>query len=269
MKFSIITASVNSARTIGACLASVDAQSFGDWEHLLVDGASIDGTLESIRARPDPRRHLVSEPDSGIYDAWNKGIRRAKGDYLLFLNSDDELFDRDVLRDLASTLDKKGNPSIVHGHLLAVEPQSGYSYLDGRPANLESFLYRMDFCTLASLVRRDVFERVGGYDERYAISADYDWAIRLFRGLPPSDIVFVDRVITRFCLGGRSNTSQDRAYQEIDEIVSRHFPAKSLARYRRHAARLRTIRRALPLARRTGLLWLWRQWKVRCGPGAA
>lgn len=94
MKISIITVTYNSASTISDCIASVDIQTYPNIEHIIVDGVSIDKTIEMVNLQPNKVEKLISEPDAGIYDAKNKGIRIATGDIIGILNSDDLLYDK-------------------------------------------------------------------------------------------------------------------------------------------------------------------------------
>lgn len=265
MRISVVTACFNSSRTIGACLRSVASQSYPDVEHLVIDGGSSDATADSVRSYGRHGIRFWSEPDRGIYDAWNKGVRRASGDYVVILNSDDRFHDEGVLASVAERIRASGRPSVIYGKLLAREEGSGYEYIDGRPADLNSFLYRMDFCTLATAIRRDVFERVGYFDERYRIASDYDWAIRLFKTVPAEELVFFDRILTDFSVGGVSNREYRKAYAEIDEIVRRHFPWRLYLRHKAYAMGLLAVKAVLPALRAAGVLALWRQ--IR--PGSA
>ena len=97
MKFSIITVSYNSAKTIEDTINSVDNQSYRDFEHLIIDGKSTDGTLDLLARYENPKRRIISEVDKGLYDAMNKGIELAKGDYIFFLNADDYLANSNAL----------------------------------------------------------------------------------------------------------------------------------------------------------------------------
>lgn len=263
MKISVVTACFNSARTIGECLRSVAVQSHPHIEHLVIDGGSRDGTAEVVRSVGREGVCFWSESDRGIYDAWNKGIRRSTGDYVLILNSDDRLHDADVVSSVVERVRAHAGPGVVYGKLLAREAESGYTYVDGRPADLRSFLYRMDFCTLATAIRRDVFDRVGYFDERYRIASDYDWAIRLFKTIPADEIVFFDRIMTDFSVGGVSNREYRKAYAEIDEIIRRHFPFPLYLRHKAYAMGLLAAKAVLPAMRAAGALALWRRIKSR------
>ena len=113
--FSIITICYNAAETIERTLESVDCQTFGDYEHLIVDGASTDKTVDMVIARANPRRRLISERDNGLYDAMNKGIVNTSGKYLIFLNAGDKFHDSGILDAIAETISSNGSPGIVYG----------------------------------------------------------------------------------------------------------------------------------------------------------
>lgn len=102
--FSIITVTYNAEDTVGRTIDSVDSQTFSDYEHLIVDGASSDKTLAIISERTNPRRSVVSERDKGIYDAMNKGISNTKGKYLIFLNAGDKFHAPDTLSRIADSI---------------------------------------------------------------------------------------------------------------------------------------------------------------------
>ncbi|MCM1067308.1 MAG: glycosyltransferase [Muribaculaceae bacterium] len=179
MLFSIITVCYNASATIARTLASVAEQSFADYEHLIIDGASTDATVAIVNARPDSRRHVTSEPDKGLYDAMNKGIAAAKGDYLIFLNAGDKFHAPDTLEKIAAAIVKADTPGIVYGQTLIVDNDGkalGPRHLSA-PAelNLASFAHGMVVCHQAFVVLRRI---AGFYNTRYRYSADYEWCIR-------------------------------------------------------------------------------------------
>lgn len=119
--FTIITSTLNAMETIGRCVESVAAQTFRDYEHIVVDGASTDGTAEFLNSRKDQFSVLISEPDTGIYNAWNKALKHARGEWVLFLGADDILADKDVLGDVAGFIEEQGAASgIVYGDVMLV-----------------------------------------------------------------------------------------------------------------------------------------------------
>ncbi len=177
--FSIITATYNAADTVGRTLASVDAQTFADYEHIVVDGASADGTAALVNAAENPARRMISEPDRGLYDAMNKGIAAATGRYLIFLNAGDKFHSPDTLKLLADTVVREGMPGIVYGQTLIVDDAGhtvGERHLRA-PAELtlKSFARGMLVCHQAFVPLRRI---AGFYNLKYRYSADYEWCIR-------------------------------------------------------------------------------------------
>lgn len=184
MKISVITATYNSAATIGDTLASILSQTHGDVESIVVDGGSTDATLDIVRryeARFGGRLRWVSEPDRGIYDAMNKGIGMATGDVVGLLNSDDFFTSDNVLstvaRELADGIDA------VYGDIHFVRPGDlgrcvrYYSSRLFRP-----WLMRFGYMPAhpSFYARREVYERYGLYSLDYKIAADFEMLVRLF-----------------------------------------------------------------------------------------
>jgi len=113
--FSIITITYNAGDTVERTLKSIDCQSFSDYEHLIVDGASSDSTLQIISEYKNPRRFLISEPDKGIYDAMNKGLSNTSGKYLIFLNAGDKFHAPNTLETIAKAISDNEMPGIIYG----------------------------------------------------------------------------------------------------------------------------------------------------------
>lgn len=177
--FAIITVCRNAAGTIGRTIASVDAQTFTDYEHLIVDGASTDATCDVASASGSPRRRIVSEPDRGIYDAMNKGMAMTRGKYLIFLNAGDAFHNADVLERYARAIKSANNPGIVYAQTDIVDNDGrriGSRHLTA-PDNLtlKSFAAGMVVCHQAFAALRRIAPR---YNLRYRFSADYDWCIQ-------------------------------------------------------------------------------------------
>lgn len=208
LKLSVITAVFNARDTIGTTLESVVSQTWPQLEHVVIDGGSKDGTVELLRQRLDARAMLVSEPDGGIYDALNKGIARASGDVLGFLHADDVYADDRVLARIAAAF---ADPTVgaVYGDLEYVRKDD----LDHvvRHWHSNPFVRRQlawgwmpPHPTL--YVRRSWYERVGGYDTRYRIAADYHMMLRLL-SQPDLNPVYIPEVLVKMRMGGASNRS--------------------------------------------------------------
>ena len=211
MKISIITITYNSAKTLPRALESVRSQTYGDIEHIIVDGASTDGTVEIIKNYskgpsdkvPSTKEvRWVSEPDGGIYDALNKGIRMATGDVIGFLHSDDVLYSPDSIGQIAAAFEST-KADVVYGDL---------QYCNGdkvtrrwrsnafKPSSLK-FGWMPPHPTL--YVRREVYEQVGEYDSWFRISADYDMILRIFTAGYKTH--YIPQVLVSMETGGASN----------------------------------------------------------------
>ena len=231
MKLSVITVNLNHRAGLEVTLASVRAQTFRDVEQIVVDGGSSDGSLDVIRASAPTIARWVSEPDSGIYNAMNKGIRMASGDYLLFLNSGDCLAAPDVLDGVF----REDDPvcGMIYGDTL--RKTSGGEELRTTPGRLTPFaFYKFRVCHQSVVYRRSLFETHGGYDESFKISADAEFNVRCLRAGVKARRV--DFPIARYEGGGVSATATAAATAENNRIWQRHLGPGILEDYDRLAA---------------------------------
>jgi glycosyltransferase involved in cell wall biosynthesis/GT2 family glycosyltransferase len=216
-KFSIITVSRNAAAHIGRCLESVAAQTYPHVEHVIIDGASTDGTQDIVASFSNRKGAFVSEPDGGIYQAMNKGLRLSTGDYILFLGADDYLADARVLADAAAFLERKGAPDWIYGDI-EVRPLAAPANIF-RPPPPESALDFMVCGCLphqATFAHKRLFERIGGFDEGYRVHGDYDWFLRALTGEGVT-VQYYNRVIASFALGG-SSSQLEKGQEEVYAI---------------------------------------------------
>lgn len=196
---SILIPTYQSDKTLRRTLDSLTSQEFMDWEAWIIDGVSKDGTMDIVRgyAGADGRIHFISEPDQGIYDAMNKGIRLAKGQWLYFLGSDDYLYDSHVLGSFREDL--AGNDlDLVYGNVFLDKKRQVY---DGE-FSLEKLL-RQNVSHQAEFFRKDLFQRIGEFNIRYKAFADWDLNIRCFID-PSVRIAYRDRLVAMFSEGGVS-----------------------------------------------------------------
>ncbi len=183
---SIVIATRNAARTLPRCLESIRAQTFGDFEVIVADGASTDGTLEILKANED----IVawrSEPDSGIYNAWNRALGRARGEWICFLGSDDWLSDSQALERLVPALRAGGHGCrVVYSRVRFVDPagcaldEIGEAWERARRHLLRG--YSLPHPGL--MHHRSMFERHGRFDESFTVAADYDFLLRELKSQP-------------------------------------------------------------------------------------
>lgn len=195
MKISIITATYNSGKTVGDTLKSVLAQTYHDYELLVVDGASKDNTLEVVKNMEplfEGRMRYISEPDKGIYDAMNKGIKMATGDVIGILNSDDFYTSDDALACIAWTLEKE-KVDAVYGDIHYVDDEDlkkCVRYYSSKP--FRRWMMRLGFMPAhpSFYCRKEVYEKYGAFDaENYRVAADFENLLRL---------IFVNKIKTHY-----------------------------------------------------------------------
>jgi len=218
LKISVITAVYNRVATIGEALDSVRAQTWPDVEHVVIDGASTDGTLELLRSRQHELAVLVSEPDKGIYDALNKGIARCTGDVIGLMHSDDLYADERVLNDVAEAFRDPGVDT-VYGDLDYVSQSDTRRVIRRwRSGEYSPQLLKRGWMPPhpALYLRRQVIERWGSFDASFRIAADYDAVLRYF-GQGRIRPAYIPRVLVKMRVGGESNRSIARILRKSRE----------------------------------------------------
>lgn len=221
MLFSVITITYNAAATLPATLRSVAAQTFRDFEYIVIDGNSTDGTAELARRMPGAL--VTSEPDRGLYDAMNKGLRQSSGEYIIFLNAGDRFHAPDTLERYAAAIQKADSrPGIVYGQTAIVD--SDGKYLRERhlraPKQLtfRSFANGMTVCHQAMCVRRDL---APVYDMRYRFSADYDWVCKV---LKVSELnVYIPDYTADYLSEGVTTANHRASLRERFSIMRAHY----------------------------------------------
>lgn len=224
----VVTAVRNAAATLERTLESVARQTWRPLEHVVVDGASTDGTTALLERRGD-RVRWVSEPDRGLYDAMNKGVARVSDPsaYIVFLNADDTFHTDDAVeRALAAA----AGEDLVYGRLERHDVVLDHRDVIGREVTARDLVLGMRCHHQAMLTRAAVFRRVGGFDLRYRIAADYDWAVRVFldRGVSRR---FVPVVLATMTRGGLSDRRYLASVRERWHVVRRRYPFGELLRY--------------------------------------
>ncbi len=218
VSISVITATWNSSKTLEDCLASMKRQTHDCKEHLLIDGGSTDGTVELAKRHLDDIAVFRSEPDDGIYDALNKGIRLASGDVIGFLHSDDFFPSDDVLSEIGIAFQ---DPSVcaVFGDLHYVsrhDPAKVVRRWKSKSFQLEYLGEGWMPAHPTFYVRRDWYTWLRGFDTRYRISADYLSVLRFF-GNPEFRAVYLPKVLVSMRVGGSSNKSLEAVSRKTRE----------------------------------------------------
>ena len=234
MKLSIITINRNNAEGLEKTLCSVAAQSFREFEYIVIDGASTDGSVEVIKKYEAQFAHLkwVSEPDRGIYNAMNKGLRMATGDYIQILNSGDCLASNDIIERMLAALEEAGNPSILYGNMVKCFPD-GRKMVDKCFAGQEITMLGMYTGTLnhdPAYVRRDLFEKYGYYDESLKIVSDWKWYMQAII-LGDEKPKYVDLDVTLFDMMGISEVNLGLRDAEKRQELEKMLPLPILADY--------------------------------------
>lgn len=231
MNLSIITINRNNAAGLEKTLQSVAAQTFKEFEYIIVDGASTDGSVDVIKRYEPQIAHLnwVSEPDLGIYNAMNKGLRRATGDYVQILNSGDSLAADDVVERMLQALEDAEQPTILYGNMVKCFPD-GHTFVDKSFEGREITMYDMFRGTLnhsPAYIPRDLFEKYGYYDEQLKIVSDWKWYIQavILNGEKPR---YVDLNVTLFDMTGISETNKELLKEERKQVLEQLFPKSRL-----------------------------------------
>jgi glycosyltransferase len=232
---SVVTATWNCAQTLPDCLASVARQTYANKEHVIIDGASTDGTIELINHYMDQIASFKTEPDKGIYDALNKGIQLATGDVVGFLHADDFYASDDVLFTIAKAFD---DPEVcaVYGDLQYVSQQNTSKVVRhwrSKSFNPKDLIRGWMPAHPTLYVRRDWYTKIGGFDVSYRIAADYLSILKLFTQ-PDFKTVHIPEVLVKMRLGGVSNKSLitiiNKSKEDWRALRSCHFSVPNALR---------------------------------------
>ena len=218
-KLSVITIVYNNAADIERTMLSVLQQTYPNIEYVIVDGLSTDGTLDIIKKYQGKLGKFISEKDEGIYDAMNKGLAAATGDYVLFMNSGDEIFDQDTVAKVFATAE---DADIYYGETEMID-ESGRSLGQRRhkaPENFtwRSFKYGMSVSHQAIYIKRSLTEP---FDRRYHLSADIDWILKSAK--KAKKIVNVHQYVAKYLIGGMSKKRHQQSLLERFDIMKHYY----------------------------------------------
>ena len=222
--FSIITVTYNAGKVLENTILSVISQTYRNVEYIIVDGASKDNTLEIIGKYSKYISKMVSEPDKGLYDAMNKGIGMATGDYLCFLNAGDKFHDKETLQQIAETLKNKDLPDVIYGETAIVDEVGNFLHMrrlsTPEHLNWRSFKQGMLVCHQAFLAKRELTLK-HPYDMHYRFSADFDWCIRIMKEakcLHNTRLTLVD-----YLNEGMTTRNHKASLKERFRIMAKHY----------------------------------------------
>lgn len=221
-KFSVITVCYNAEATLEDTIQSVISQTYHHVEYIIVDGASKDRTMDIVNRYRERISVVVSEPDKGLYDAMNKGIRLATGDYLCFLNAGDSFHEDDTLQQMVHSIHGTQLPDVLYGETELVDHEGHFLRMRRlqAPEHLtwKSFRQGMLVCHQAFFARRDL---VMPYDLRYRFSADFDWCIKIMKQskvLHNTHLTLID-----YLSEGMTTRNHKASLKERFRIMVRHY----------------------------------------------
>lgn len=220
MRVSIITVTFNSADFVEDCLQSVLSQTYPNIEHIVVDGGSRDGTLSILESHAAHLAQLISEPDEGIYDAMNKGIKHARGDVIGFLNSDDLYESNDVIAQVADLFLKYPTCDACYADLVYTkrfDTSHVVRYWRSSEFSLGSFARGWCPAHPTFFVRRSVYEQYGAFDRQHQIAADVELMMR-FLEIHKVPTIYVPKVWVRMRLGGTTNNGIKNIFSQNKEV---------------------------------------------------
>lgn len=219
MKVTLITVAYNSAKTIRKTLESIASQDYPDIEHIVIDGASKDNTVDIVKEFEHVHR-LVSEPDKGMWDGLNKGLAIAEGDIIGMLNSDDVYAENTIISQVVAAFDKH-KVETIYGDIQFVsnkEPGKVVRYYSSKKFHPGRFRYGYMPAHPSFFVKRAVYEKYGHFKPDYKIAADYDLMIRFLK-VHQVSYQYLDLMMVNMLIGGMSNDSLKSVYILNKEIV--------------------------------------------------
>jgi glycosyltransferase involved in cell wall biosynthesis len=213
--FSVITASFNSERTIYKTIESLLNQTYTNYEYIIIDGNSKDTTLDIIKSFESKFKEkniiykFISEPDKGIYDAWNKGVKLANGEWISFIGSDD-LYINDALLNYNEILQSSNNTNFICSKIEIVDENWNKLKTYGEPFSKEKLNRKMAFAQVGAFHKKDLFSLVGDFDVNYKIVGDFDFYLRAKEIISPQ--------FTPWCSAKMMNTGiSNQAYKALKE----------------------------------------------------
>ncbi len=206
MKISIITVCRNSEKTINTTIKSVISQTYKNIEYIIIDGDSKDRTKDIVLGYGDRITKFISEPDKCLWEAMNKAVRLATGDFLYFINSDDYILDEKVINDAVNFINERPNLDFIYGDIeVRMPPHKPVIQKSPYPVEIiESMVAGCSIPHAGSFIKSNLFEKIGFYNEHYKIGSDYEWVTKLMQD-QSLKLVYFPRVIASFYFGGLSS----------------------------------------------------------------
>ena len=226
MKYSVITINYNNSEGLRHTIESVAGQTYKDYEYIIIDGGSTDGSVEVIKKYADRIDYWVSEPDGGIYNAMNKGVAQAHGEYCIFMNSGDCFFDQNVLMRVSANTED----DIVIGKLSSDKENKT---LFNPPLSGKISMYYLYSATVphqSSFIRTELLRQFP-YDEDLKIVSDWKFFVQAII-MNDCSVKYIDDYVATFDLEGVSTSNPDKMWKEKEKVLSNMFPPRVLEDYK-------------------------------------
>jgi len=219
-KFTIITVCYNIVSTIKRTCESIINQTFQDFEWIVVDGGSTDGTVDILKEYTARINILISEPDKGIYNAMNKGIKLATGEYINFMNGGDEFYEK---RTLEKVYNKGLKADIIYGDEQRINGDKTYIHKNWEQLTKDILYYRHGISHQSTFTRTIILQKYN-FDENYIISADFDFFVKMFNKRYKFSKIPI--IVNNFYIGGISSQNKEICSKEYKKIRKKHFTIK-------------------------------------------
>jgi glycosyltransferase involved in cell wall biosynthesis len=216
--FSIVTVVYNSENLIESTIKSVINQNFDKYEYIIIDGKSTDNTLKIVQKYKKNIDLILSEPDRGIYDAMNKSLQYVKGEFVLFLNSGDTLYDINTLKKVAAYYKRDNNLEYIYGAAEYLYDKYSIIFIP----DFNSIRYGISPCHQASYVKTDLLKTLK-FNTNYKSAADFDFFLRIYTKKPPIKYLQTKGILVKYLSGGFS-ADKKRSYSEIAQSLKINLP---------------------------------------------
>lgn len=221
--FSIVTVCLNDLENLRITVSSVKGQNFKDYEYVIVDGSSIDGSVDFIREFSPDR--FISESDDGIFDAMNKGLQMCSGEYICFMNAGDIFYDESVLDKISEEIKKASHIPFFYGDVFY---SSVSRYIIRQPSILTNFLlFRTTVCHQAWFLRREIYNEAGGFDRTLNYKGDREFLMRIILEKKIS-YKHLDLVIAEYKGCGFSVINKGYGHKELEIIRQKYFSTRQI-----------------------------------------
>ena len=226
IKFSIITIVYNGTNCIKKTINSVVNQAYNNYEYIIVDGNSKDNTLEICEQYEGKISKIISEPDKGLYDAMNKGIENASGEYIIFMNCDDTFYDNQVLEKVAQGIEDNNHPDFIYGDAIEVSEDETQEFLK-KARNHKMIWYGMFTHHQAMFYKLEIIKKNNlKYDPQYKIAADYAFTASYLKYC--ESFLYLEFVFCGFKQGGLSSGNHQKTFDEVKQIKKQILKLSSL-----------------------------------------